>query len=154
MRLHDSVDPLDVHCRAALFTALTPEQRMDASVAVGRLTGDQRLDLGNKLGLGLRASTSLLPAPLASRLHRQIGAGDAEGIGDRLHGVPSRTGEVARNSRFFGCARSSASRRISFSRVFLPSSRCSSRTWCCKARYSEAGTTSSPAPIADSAPSA
>ena len=37
-------------------------------------------------------------------------------------------GEGARNSRFFGCTRSSASRRISFSNVFLPKSRCSSRT--------------------------
>ena len=53
------------------------------------------------------------PARLASRLHGQIGAADAEGIGNRLHGVPSRTGEVARNSRFFGRTRSSASRRIS-----------------------------------------
>src|ERR1043165_6862489 len=43
---------------------------------------------------------------------------------------------------------------ISFSRVFLPSSRCSSRPWYCRARYSEVGTTSSPAPTANSAPSA
>src|ERR1051325_6766946 len=152
VHLHDPVDPLHVHGRTAPFAPLTPEQRMDAPITIGRLTGYQRLDLGDKLGLGVWATTSPPPAPLASRLHGQIGAAHAECIGNRLHGVPSRTGEVARNSRFFGCTRSSASRRISFSRVFLPSSRCSSRTWCCNARYSEAGTTSSPAPIADSAP--
>src|ERR1044071_6992239 len=127
---------------------------MDAPVPVGRLTGAQRLDLADKLGLGVWATTSPPPAPLASRLHGQIGAGDALSIGDGLHGVPSRAGEGDRNSRFFGCARSSASRRISLSRVFLPSSRCSSRTWYCRARYSEVGTTSSPAPTANSAPSA
>ena len=44
-------------------------------------------------------------------------------------------------------AAGSAARRdwISFSTIFLPSSRCGSRSWCCKARCSEAGTTSSPA---------
>ena len=102
VRLHDPVDPLDVHCRAALFAALTPQQRMDASIAIGRLTGDQPLDLGDKLSLGPWATTSPLPAALASCLHRQIGAGDAKGIGDRLHGVSSRMGEGARNSLFFG----------------------------------------------------
>ena len=75
---------------------------MDAPITVGRLTGDQRLDLGDKLGLGVWATTSPPPAPLASRLHGQIGAGDAEGIGDGLHGVPSRAGKGDRNSRFFG----------------------------------------------------
>src|SRR6185437_11635503 len=53
VRFHDPVDPLDVHRRATLFAALTPEQRMDAPVTVGRLTGDQRLDLGDKRCFGL-----------------------------------------------------------------------------------------------------
>jgi hypothetical protein len=44
--------------------ALTPQQRMDAPVAVGGLTADQHSDLGDKLGLGLWATTSPLPAPL------------------------------------------------------------------------------------------
>lgn len=128
VRLHDPVDPLHVHRRAALLAALTPEERMDAPVAVGRLTGDQHLDLGNKLCLGLWTPPSALTGPLRGCLHSEIGAGDPEGIGDRLHGVSSRAGEGERNSRFFGCANSSASRKTSFSRVFLPSSRCSSRT--------------------------
>src|SRR5262249_61375681 len=133
---------------------LTPRQRMNAPVAVGRLAGDQRLDLGDQLRLGLRTPATPLPGALGGCLHSEIGAGDAEGIGDPLHGVSSRAGEGDRNSRFFGCTSSSASRSTSFSNVFLPSSRCSSRTRCCNARYSEAGTTSSPAPTADSAPSA
>src|SRR3954468_7122129 len=93
VRLHDPVDPLDVHGRTAPFAALTPEQRMDAPITVGRLTGDQRLDLGDKLGLRVWATTSPPPAPLACRVHGQIGAGDAQGIGDGLHGVPSRAGD-------------------------------------------------------------
>src|SRR5262249_23434560 len=40
VRLHDAIDPLHVHCRAALFATLTPEQRVDAAVAVGGLTGN------------------------------------------------------------------------------------------------------------------
>ena len=111
VRLHDSVDPFDVHCRTAQFAALTPEQRMDAPVTVGRLTGDPRLDLVDKLCLGLWATTSPLPGPLRCRLHGQMGTRHAERIGDRLHGVPFRAGEDDRNSRFFGCAISSAPRR-------------------------------------------
>jgi hypothetical protein len=34
VRLHDSVDPFDVHCGTTLFAMLTPEQRMDTPVAV------------------------------------------------------------------------------------------------------------------------
>src|SRR5438270_8979906 len=94
------LDPFDVHCRTALFAALTPEQRMDAPVTVSRLTGDQRIDLGDKLCLGLWATTSPLSGPLRCRLHGQIGARHAERIGYRLHGVPSRAGEGDRNSRF------------------------------------------------------
>src|SRR5215471_489331 len=154
VRLHDPVDPLHVHHRAALLMTLTPQQRMDAAVAVGRLAGDQHLDLGDEIRLGLRSPTATLRGPLRCRLFSKIGTGHTEGIADRLHGMSSRAGKGDRNSRFFGCANSSASRNTSFSKVFLPSSRCNSRTWCCRARYSEAGTTSSPAPTANSAPSA
>src|SRR3954464_14534055 len=66
VRLHDPVDPLDVHGRTAPFAALTPEQRMDAPITVGRLTGDQRLDLGDKLRLGVWATTS--PAAGSARI--------------------------------------------------------------------------------------
>jgi hypothetical protein len=128
VHLHDPVDPLHVDRRAAFFAALTPQQRMDASVAVGRLAGDQHLDLGDKLRIGRRAPATPLARPLQSCLHSQIGASDPERMGDRLHGMSSHAGEGERNSRFFGCTTSSASRSTSFSSVFLPSSRCSSRT--------------------------
>ena len=85
-------------------------------------------------------------------LHDEVRARHPKRLGNPLYGMSSRAGKGERNSRFFGWARSSVSRRISFSMVFLPKSRCSSRTWCCKARYSEADTTSSPAPTADNAP--
>jgi hypothetical protein len=75
-------------------------------------------------------TTSPLPRPLRCRLHGQMGTRHPERIGYRLMACRSAR---ARKSRFFGCATSSASRRISFSRVFFPSSRCSSRVWCCKA---------------------
>jgi hypothetical protein len=47
---------------------------MDAPVTVGRLTGDPRLDLVDKLCLGLWATSSPLPGPLRCRVHGQIGA--------------------------------------------------------------------------------
>jgi hypothetical protein len=128
VRLHHPVHPFDIHRRAALLTALAPQQCMDAPISVGWLAGDQRLNLSDKLYLGLRRSASPPAEPLQAGLHGEIGAGDTQGIGDRLHGVSSRAGDGGRNSRFFGCINSSASRSTSFSRVFLPRSRCSSRT--------------------------
>jgi hypothetical protein len=53
-------------------------------------------------------------------------------LGYRLHGLSSCPGEGDRNT-FFDCVNSSASCRTLFSKVFLPSSRRGSRTWCCNA---------------------
>ena len=128
MRLHDPIDAFDVDRRSALLPAAAPDQRMHPAIAVGRLTGDGLLDLGQQFGLGLRPPPTPATRPTSGRLGDKVRARYPEPIGDRLHGVKSRAGEGARNSRFFGCARSSASRRISFSNVFLPKSRCSSRT--------------------------
>ena len=68
--------------------------------------------LSEKFGLRLGSA----PAPAAwygsGRLDRQVGARHPERIGHPLHGVSSRAEEGERNSRFFGRARSSASRRI------------------------------------------
>jgi hypothetical protein len=123
VHFHDPVDAFDVDRRTALFLAPPPDQGVHPPLAVSRLTGDHLFDLSQQLGLG--------PAPAPAtrcscrRLGDEVRARHPKRIGDRLHGLSSRTGEGARNSRFFGCARSSASRRISFSRVFLPNSRCS-----------------------------
>jgi hypothetical protein len=47
VRLHHAIDPLHVDRRCtALFASLAPEQRMNAPIAVGRLTGNCVLDLG------------------------------------------------------------------------------------------------------------
>jgi hypothetical protein len=101
MRLHDPVDAFDVDRRTAFFAALTPEQRMDAPVAVGRLAGDQRLDLTDKLCLGLWATSPPLPGPIRRRLRGRLERATPERIGNRLPGVPSRAGEGERSSRFF-----------------------------------------------------
>jgi hypothetical protein len=95
VRLHDPVDPLHVHYRAALLITLTPQQRMGTAVAVGRLAGDQQLDLGDELRLGLRSPTATLRGPLRCRLLSKVGAGHTEGIGDRLHGMSSRALSMA-----------------------------------------------------------
>jgi len=126
VHLHDPVDALDVNRRATFIAAPASEQSVHPAIAVGRLTRDHLLDLGQQLGLGLGRSAT--PAGRNGRFGGEVRARHAEGVGDRLHGAPSRAGEGARNSRFFGCTRSSASRRISFSNVFLPNSRCSSLT--------------------------
>jgi hypothetical protein len=69
MRLHDPVDAFDVDRRTAFFAALTPEQRMDAPRAVSRLPGDQRLDLADKLCLGLWGTSPPLLGPIRRPLH-------------------------------------------------------------------------------------
>ena len=79
-------------------------------------------------------------------------AGDAERIGYRGHRT-SLGNEVERKKSLFApAARDTASRSSSFSMAFLPSSRCNSRTYASSSRYSDAGTTSSPAAAAASAP--
>ena len=88
--------------RAALLGATPPDQGVEAPVAIGRLAGDSLLDRGQQLVFQLRSATAPLAARLRCRLDGPIGTRHAEGIGDRLHGVSSRAGEGARNSRFFG----------------------------------------------------
>jgi hypothetical protein len=63
MHFHHPINPIHVYTRATLFSALMAEQSMDALIAVGRLTGDQRLDLRDKLRLGLRTSSATLASP-------------------------------------------------------------------------------------------
>jgi hypothetical protein len=125
--LHYPIDPFEVDRRSAALFALSADQGVDAAIAVAWLTGDDRLDLGQQGRVWLRRPSAAL-ARLRCRLLRQVRTGDAKRVRHRLRGVPSRSDEGERNSRFFGCARSSASRKISVSSVFFPSRRCSSRT--------------------------
>src|SRR5262249_1021226 len=117
-------------------------------IAVGRQFGDDRLDLGHQFVVRSRGPTDPLLGPFLETV-RKIGAGDADYPCHGLHREPSFGGDGGSRSCFFdpvACSR--ASLRIFASSVFFPRSRLSSRTWFCKARYSEAGTTSSPLPAA------
>src|SRR5678815_5189181 len=72
----------------------------------------------------------------------------------RAHGLhlPSPGNKGERAIHFFSVAYSTASLRISFSRVFFPSTRCSLAISARAAANSEAGTTASPAETAVKAP--
>jgi len=111
-------------------------------------------DLQNHLAMFYRHSSNIAVFPDVSRCPIQIRehcrnhrAGDkrhrekspkARSRRDRdnhaLRGASPRPVEGQRNNRFLAGG-FSASRRISFSRVFLPSNRCSSRTCSCSTRY-------------------
>jgi hypothetical protein len=97
------------------------------------------------------AMTAIAPLRLASQTFNNIRARYTKDITDRLHWSSSgNEGERAIHFRDF--MTSTASRNISFSIVFLPSSRCSSRTCANASDSSEAGTTSSPELTADKLP--
>src|SRR5215217_4477468 len=84
---------------------------------------------------------------------RDVRTRDVQHLADGLHCEPSFGHDSDRNRCFFEPAETSrASLRISVSIVFLPSRRCNSRTCPWSARYSEAGTTASSAPVATKAP--
>ena len=125
VHLHDPVDPLHVRRGPALPLGLATQEGMNPSIAVGGQIGDEPLDRGEKASIRQRRATSTTQgAPLPGR---EMRARDAQGCGDRAH-RPSPGHEVTREGSFLGAVtRSTASRRISFSSVFLPSNRCSSR---------------------------
>lgn len=125
MHLHDAVDPLHVRRGPALPLGLTTQESMNPSIAVGGQIGNERLDRGDKPSIRQRRATSTTRGGPLPR--REVRARDAQGCGHRAH-RPSPGHEVTRKGSFLGAVtRSTASRRISFSSVFLPSRRCSSR---------------------------
>lgn len=127
MQLHDAVDAFDVgNCPPDLLR-LSAQQRMLPAIAVGWQVGDQQTAVGDEFGVGqwwprlaevAVGCTSPIDAAERCRLLRR----------------PRSLATLGQRNRarwdFFGpAAREIASRRISFSIVFLPSLRCSSRTW-------------------------
>src|SRR5262249_23776077 len=103
-------------------------------VAVGWQLGDDRLDLRHEFTVWQRPPADPFLRPLAHAFH-QIGAGDPNHLCHGRHRELSFGGDGGSRSCFFDpLACSSPSFTISASTVFLPSSRCSSRTWLCKAR--------------------
>src|SRR5687768_3506235 len=154
MGLHDPVDPLVIGRSLALLLRLAYQKSVHASVAVGRQAADDDFDRRDEILVRLRRPAPALGWPTCHLLG-DVRASDLERGADRAHREPPLGHDSERNSCFFGpVATSSASLRISASSVFLPSSRCSSRIWFCRARYSEAATTSSWALVAVSAPCA
>src|SRR5829696_4387702 len=128
VQLHHAVDPLHVWCRTPFPLSVAAKKGMNPPVAVGGQVGHECPDRGDKLPIRRGWSPPTLcggPVP-----GREVRAREAERRGDRAHQEPSGH-EITRKSPFLGAVtRSTASRRISFSSVFLPSSRCSSRICC------------------------
>ena len=132
--LHHAVNPLVIGRLQASGQRLALEDGVDTSVAVGWQLGDHRLDLCHEFVVWQRRPANPFLRSL-SHAFDQIGAGDSNHLRHAFHREPSFGGDGASRSRFFDpVACSNASLRISASSVFLPSSRCSSRTWLCKAR--------------------
>ena len=121
----DVTTPLHVRGGPALLLGLSTQESMNPPITVGGQNGDERLDRGEKRSIRQRRATSTTRGgPLPGR---EVRARDAQGCGDRAHRPPPGH-EVTREGSFLGAVtRSTASRRISFSSVFLPSNRCSSR---------------------------
>src|SRR5215210_979867 len=148
MGLHDPVDALVVARLAPCHDSLPAQHCPDPAIAVGGHVRDDGLDLGQQIVFRLRPTADPLLCPAADALGH-IGTGNFQSFAHRLHREPPLGSDNDRSSCFFEPVEtSSASFKISASSVFLPSSRCNSRTWLCRARYSEAATTSSSLPAA------
>src|SRR5687767_13723994 len=141
-----------IHGRLAERSHLTVQQSPHAPIAIGgpfinnRPHQRQQPDI---IGLAIRRSR----ARGALHLLDQVGAGDAECVRDRFHREPSSGRQGACDKSFFDFASANASWRISFSSVFLPNKRSSSRIWRLSSRTSAAATTWSSARTASWPPS-
>ncbi|MCY1238106.1 hypothetical protein D9M72_508250 [compost metagenome] len=150
---HDPIDPFHVDWRCTVALAFPTQYTPDPAIAIA---GQMRDRIANLLDqpciVGLPGAAPILPICRTSQLLCHIRARYTENFADPLHrSSPGNEGERAIHFRDF--ITSTASRRISFSMVFLPSRRCSSRTCLSASLNSDAGTTSSPALTADRLPS-
>jgi hypothetical protein len=93
----------------------------------------------------------LLAGGIFRTLH-QIRARHPERVDDHLHGVSFRTSEGAQQPLLWLRQIQRLAQDLIFQRL-LAEQPLQFAPWFCKARYPKAGTTSSPAPTADSAPS-
>src|ERR1700690_444676 len=137
MGFHHPMDPFGVDRSQALYRSLAPEKRPDAAIAVGRLIADDRLDPGDERFVRGRRPANPFKGPGdgSPEAGGDVRPCDAERLANGFHRVPSLGAESARTRCFFWPPASSrASLRISASIVFLPSRRCISRSWLCKAR--------------------
>src|SRR5690348_1795083 len=152
MLLHQAVDTLGIDRRVARGSPLALDERGDPPVAVGRPGVHEAADFGSERKVAVACLWSALRTR-AFEAFGDVGPGDAEGVGDRLHREASRGTELDSEIAFFVRASSRASLRTSTSSVLRPSRRSSSRTRSSRRRTSEAGTTSSSARTAPWPPS-
>jgi hypothetical protein len=140
--LHDPVEPLVVGWWLAPLTCLAYQMGMHPPGAINRQTVDDDLD-GPQILIRL---WRLAPAPRQPSCGppSDIGASDLKDGADGAHGKPPLGARQRAQQPIFG--------PVATSKVFLPSRRWRSRIWFCRARYSEAATTSSWALVAVSTP--
>src|SRR6218665_1154186 len=151
---HHPVRALRIHHRAAFSAALAIDQCTGPSIAVARQIGDVLPDLDQQLFVGRRCAIHPPVAPVLRAMNScvYVRARYPQCLADGLHGS-SLGNKGERAIHFFSAANSTASLRISFSKVFLPRMRCSLAISARAAASSDAGTTDSPADTATSAPS-
>ena len=133
MRLHHPINPLVVGWSPALLMRSARQSGLHPPIAVGGHGGDHGLDLLDQGGLR-QGRPATRRGGLRLCLLDEIRARHPEGLGDDTHREPSFGNETDRSSRFFESTTSKASLNTSASSVFLPKSRCNSRTWFWRAR--------------------
>src|SRR5215213_204906 len=145
VHLQDPEHPFAVDGRFAFRPEQPVQEGCQAAIAIGRPLIDQPADDGQERGI-LRLAVGAASRRPGWALN-QVGAGDAQCLGNSLHGVsPSRLlHEASGKIGFFARARSSASLRISASMVLRPSKRSRSRTRFSSSRILLVPTTSSSA---------
>ncbi len=145
MLTHDAINALHVDRWQVTGLSLSANQSPRPAVAVAGQRRNGGLDLFDQLAIiGRSTRTTIASINRTRRTANHVRARQPERSADRGYwSSPGNKGERA--IHFFVRAMSTASLRISFSIVFLPRSRCSSRICLMADANSEAGTTSSPA---------
>lgn len=153
MNAHGEIDALGIDHRHSLALSLAAQYAPDAAIAIAAQMRNGAPNLFDPARIiGLPGTATIPPIYRPSQLFRHVGARYTEDVAYPLHWATlGKEGKRAIHFRDF--ITSTGSRRISFSMVFFPSSRCNSRTCLRASLSSEAGTTSSPALTADRLPS-
>lgn len=142
---HGAIDPLMVHARLPQRLPATSQQSPDPARAIARQARDMQLNLFEQAAVvDFASTTAISPFGAPGSFYCHCRAHHTQNVTDHFHWSSSGS-KGERAISFFDRPHSTASRRISFSMVFLPNSRCSSLISLMAAASSEAGTTVSPA---------
>src|SRR5882672_7942028 len=151
---HHAVHALGIHARPIAQTARSIDQGACTPIAIAGQLSNLLTNVDHKLCIGGRrtAHSAIAPGrwPVPERM--DVRARQPQCLTDGLHWSSSLGNKGERAIHFFSAAYSTASLRISFSKVFLPRMRCSLAISVRAAASSEAGTTASPADTAVNAP--